>query len=61
MMPNQGEDGFIYPNINLPFSFTGKLRLARDFIREFYIHMGFQKPTAYKTVMDLSFDKNDSN
>jgi hypothetical protein len=57
VMPKQGEDGFVYQNINLLIPFTGKLRLAREFIQELYIHMGFQKPTAYKTVIDMSFEK----
>ena len=34
--------------------FTGKIRLAKDFIDDLYIHMGFQKPTAYKTVLDIT-------
>jgi hypothetical protein len=57
VMPKQGEDGFVYSNIDLQLTFSGKLRLARDFIPEFYIHMGFQKPTAYKTVIDLGFEQ----
>ena len=42
-----------YRDLKLPCSFTGKLRLARGFIKEFYIHMGYQKPTAYRTVYDF--------
>jgi hypothetical protein len=36
--------------------FTGKIRLARDFINELYIHMGFQKPTAFRTVLDVTIN-----
>lgn len=34
--------------------FTGKIRLAKDFPEELYIHMGYQKPTAFKTVLDIT-------
>ncbi|MBW2662878.1 MAG: hypothetical protein JRD93_13015 [Deltaproteobacteria bacterium] len=37
-------------------SFTGKLRIAKGFIDELYIHMGFPKPSAFKTVLDLTFE-----
>ena len=40
-------------SVNIPF--TGKLRIARDFIQDMYIHMGFQKPSAYATVIDIVF------
>jgi hypothetical protein len=45
-----------YQNIDLPVSFTGKIRLAKDFIWDLYIHQGFQKPSAFKTVIDLKFE-----
>jgi hypothetical protein len=34
--------------------FSGKIRLANGFIQEFYIHMGYQKPTSFKTVLDIT-------
>lgn len=43
-----------YTNLNVQARFSGKIRLAKDFIRELYIHMGFQKPTAFKTVLDIT-------
>jgi hypothetical protein len=42
-----------YRDLKLSCPFTGKLRVARGFIKEFYIHMGYQKPTAYQTVYDF--------
>jgi len=30
------------------------MRLAKDFIRELYIHMGYQKATAFETVLDVT-------
>ena len=45
-----------YSDLSILIPFTGKLRLARNFIKKHYIHMGFQKPSAYKTVFDLTFE-----
>jgi hypothetical protein len=44
-----------YWNVGIFVPFSGKLRLARDFIDSLYIHMGFQKPSAFQTVLDLTF------
>lgn len=49
-------DGGVYLDIGLDFSFTGKIRIATDFIDELYVHMGFQKPSAFETVIDLTFE-----
>ena len=43
-----------YHGLSEVVPFTGKIRLAKDFIEEFYIHMGYQKPTAFKTVLDIT-------
>jgi hypothetical protein len=43
-----------YHDLSEVIPFTGKIRLAKDFIEELYIHMGFQKPTAFKTVLDIT-------
>jgi len=43
-----------YHGLNVVVPFTGKIRLAKDFIEELYIHMGYQKATAFKTVLDIS-------
>lgn len=43
-----------YHDLNVVISFTGKIRLARDFIHELYIHMGYPKATAFKTVLDIT-------
>ncbi len=58
VLPQQiSDDEALYKEINLPVSsFTGKIRIARSFIDELYIHMGFPKPSAFKTVLDLTFE-----
>lgn len=45
---------YTYNDLNVNVPFTGKIRLAKDFIQKFYVHMGFQKPTAFKTVLDIT-------
>jgi hypothetical protein len=37
---NTKEHKATYFNLNVIVPFSGKIRLAKDFIREFYIHMG---------------------
>lgn len=44
-----------YTGLNLKVPFSGTLRLAKDFIEELYVHMGYQKPSAFKTVIDFQF------
>lgn len=43
-----------YHGLSEVIPFTGKMRLAKDFIRELYIHMGYQKATAFQTVLDIT-------
>lgn len=43
-----------YHGLSVVVPFTGKIRLAKDLIEELYIHMGYQKPTAFKTVLDIT-------
>lgn len=50
VLPNGGR----YQNLNVAVPFTGKIRLGRGFIREQYVHGGFQRPSAYETVIDLT-------
>jgi hypothetical protein len=45
-----------YHNLAVMIPFTGQLRLAKDFIEELYIHMGYQKATAFKTVLDITLE-----
>lgn len=49
----QGE----YYQLRLPVSFTGTLRLASGFVEDFYVHQGFQKASAYETVLDVKLEE----
>ena len=46
-----------YYGLNEVIPFTGKIRLAKDLIRDLYIHMGYQKATAFKTVFDITLNE----
>ena len=43
-----------YRGLSVRIPFTGKIRLAKDFIQELYIHMGYQKPSSFETVLDIT-------
>ena len=56
------DEGFFtstYNNLGLKTNFTGTLLLAKDFIQEMYVHMGFQRPIAYRTVLQISILEGD--
>ncbi|MFW9876115.1 MAG: hypothetical protein ACFFG0_23680 [Candidatus Thorarchaeota archaeon] len=44
---------YYYKNLNLKTKFTGKVLLAKDFIQSMYVHMGFQRPIAFETVVEI--------
>jgi hypothetical protein len=56
VMPANDENGMFYKDVNFPLLFLGKIRLAKDFIMERYVHQGFQKSSAFETVIDLRFE-----
>ncbi|MHA2034891.1 MAG: hypothetical protein ACW98X_00570 [Promethearchaeota archaeon] len=43
-----------YQNLNIKTNFTGNLLLAKDFIDSMYIHMGFQRPLAFQTIVEIN-------
>lgn len=45
-----------YSGLRLKTPFTGGLLLGADFIGAMYVHMGFQKPTSYRSVIELSLE-----
>ncbi|MFN6498191.1 MAG: hypothetical protein RMX65_014455 [Nostoc sp. DedQUE01] len=45
-----------YQGLRLLTPFTGKMRLGKDFIRELYVHMGYQKGSAFETLSEFSFE-----
>jgi hypothetical protein len=39
-----------------PIPITGNLLIARDFVEDLYVHMGFQEAHNYRDVLELIFD-----
>ena len=46
-----------YSDLKMPIQCTGKMRIAKDFIQDLYIHMGFQKASAFEHVLDITLFK----
>lgn len=44
----------VYEGLAIPVAFTGRLLFATGFQPEHYVHMGFQKPSAYQRVLLLA-------
>jgi len=49
----EGSVHLTYNSLNLKTQFTGKILIAKDFIDTMYVHMGFQSPLSFKTVIEL--------
>lgn len=47
----------VYKDVHLLIPYTGKVLLGKDFLREYYIHMGYQRPFAYKTLVEYVFEE----
>lgn len=58
--PKLKKEGLIhltYENLKLKTQFSGKILIAKDFIESMYVHMGFQSPVSFETVIELKFNK----
>ena len=52
----KNETGYkYYENMHLRIPFTGKLLAGTDFIWDYYIHMGYQRPYAYEKLYEFEF------
>lgn len=45
-----------YRNVNLSIEYTGKILVGDGFIRDYYIHMGYQRAWAYKELVEFIFE-----
>ena len=53
--PTKEDHQATYHGLSVVVPFTGYIRLAKDFIRELYVHEDYyQRPTAFKTVLDIA-------
>ena len=48
-----------YSSLKLKTQLTGKILIAKDFIDSMYVHMGFQSPISFETVIELEFREGD--
>lgn len=56
-LPNKDNRHYpTYKGLRLLTTFTGKIRLGKDFIQELYVHMGYQKASAYETLLEFTFE-----
>lgn len=46
---------YYYEDIGYFWNFTGSITIAKDFLQNMYIHMGFQEAVAFETVLKLTF------
>jgi hypothetical protein len=44
-------------NLSFDVEFSGTMLIARDFIQNFYVHMGFQSAFSYQNVYALEFNQ----
>ena len=48
-----------YLNLGLKTKFTGAFLLGKDFIESMYVHMGYQRPLAFRTVLEVQVQDGD--
>ena len=46
-----------YFEVRVPLDYSGGILIAKDFIDDLYVHMGFHPAWKYQTVAELIFDK----
>ena len=47
----------VYREVNLPIPYSGRILVGNDFIPDYYIHMGYQRSWAYKTLLEFVFEE----
>lgn len=52
-------DGHRTYEANMEMKYTGKILLGDEFLNDYYIHMGFQEPWAYKDLKEFEFDNGE--
>jgi hypothetical protein len=55
--PKDSDHNNLYEELNMEIQYTGRILIAEGFIRELYVHMGYQPAWKYKTVLELTFEE----
>lgn len=46
----------LYKNLNIFMEYTGRILVGKGFLRQYYIHMGYQRAWAYEVLEELIFE-----
>jgi hypothetical protein len=58
LVPHTTDMGeYVYEDLMEPIPFTGGMLIARDFIQEMYVHMGFHPAYKFRTVYEFLFEE----
>ena len=60
VIPKPGREEYgtmVYDNIGLPIQYSGAIRLGRDVFDRYFVPLGYQKPSAFGTVIEYTFNK----
>ena len=49
----------LYKGVNILMPYTGKIVVGKDFMQEYYIHMGYQRAWAYKDLKEFIFEQGE--
>ena len=47
----------VYKGLNHMIRYSGRILLGKDFMYEYYIHIGYQNPWGYEALTELVFEK----
>ena len=45
----------VYSDLNMKVEYHGKILVGDEFIRDYYVHMGYQRAHAYKVLKEFVF------
>lgn len=47
----------LYKGVHIKMPYTGKIVAGKDFLRDYYIHMGYQRAWAYRELKEFVFEE----
>lgn len=54
---NENMGHHVYKNLDIPVKYTGKIVVGKDFLFDYYIHMGYQRAWAYQILTEYDFKR----
>lgn len=46
----------VYKDVYIPLEYTGRIVAGREFLKKYYIHMGYQRAWAYEELLEFVFE-----